>query len=93
MLRKVGQVLLDPSSAHAPPLTRWLTATDAFNQSDNATSQAMYEASCCRLQPLSAFVGCLTLNPVDSLCKSPHRFGYSQHESGYTINQSDKATE
>ena len=45
MLRKVGEVLLDRSSAHAPPLTRWLTASDAFDQSDQATSQAMYEAS------------------------------------------------
>ena len=44
VLRKVGEVLLKPSSKQDAPLTRWLTAADAFDHSDKATSQAIYEA-------------------------------------------------
>lgn len=43
VLRKVGEVLLKPSSRQDTPLTRWLTAADAFDHSDKATSQAIYE--------------------------------------------------
>lgn len=44
VLRKVGEVLLDSSSKQDAPLTRWLTAADAFDHSDKATSQAIYKA-------------------------------------------------
>ncbi len=44
VLRKVGEVLLDSSSKQGAPLTRWLTAADAFDHSDKATSQAIYKA-------------------------------------------------
>ena len=45
ILRQVGDVLLDPASKQEAPLTRWLTAADAFDHSDKATSQAMFQAS------------------------------------------------
>lgn len=44
VLRKVGEVLLEPSAKQDAPLTRWLTAADAFYHSDKATSQAIYKA-------------------------------------------------
>lgn len=44
VLRLVGDVLLDPASKQGTPLTRWLTAVDAFDHSDKATSQAIYQA-------------------------------------------------
>lgn len=44
VLRLVGDVLLDPTSKQGTPLTRWLTAVDAFDHSDKATSQAIYKA-------------------------------------------------
>lgn len=43
VLRLVGDVLLDPTSKQGTPLTRWLTAVDAFDHSDKATSQAIYK--------------------------------------------------
>lgn len=43
-MRKVGEVLLEPNSKQDAPLTRWLTAADAFDHSDKATSQAIYKA-------------------------------------------------
>ncbi|KAA6420332.1 MAG: glutamyl-tRNA(Gln) amidotransferase subunit A [Trebouxia sp. A1-2] len=38
VLRKVGEVLLEPSAKQDAPLTRWLTAADAFDHSDKATT-------------------------------------------------------
>ena len=45
VLRKVGAALLSPSTKVDVPLSRWLNAVDAFDQSDKATSTAIYEAS------------------------------------------------
>ena len=45
VLKKVGAVLLNPSTKVDAPLKRCLTAADAFDHSDKATSTAIYEAS------------------------------------------------
>lgn len=46
VLRQVGDVLLNSASRQDQPLKRWLTAADAFEQCDQATGQAIYEARC-----------------------------------------------
>ncbi|CAL8470644.1 g10186 [Coccomyxa elongata] len=44
LLRKAGDVLLDPATRSSVQLRRWLVAKDAFELADGATSKAIYEA-------------------------------------------------
>ncbi|DBA79646.1 TPA: hypothetical protein ACH3X1_008325 [Trebouxia sp. C0004] len=57
VLRKVGEVLLEPSSKQDAPLTRWLTAADAFDHSDSETSQAIYQLVQGHHQELTGLLG------------------------------------
>ena len=45
ILRRAGDVLLDPATKSGTPLTRLLVGRDAFDLADPATSAAIYQAS------------------------------------------------
>jgi amidase len=42
ILRKVGQVLLEPATRKEAALSRWLVARDAFDTADSETAKALY---------------------------------------------------
>ena len=43
MLRRAGDVLLDPATRSDVQLKRWLVAKDAFDLADGAASKAIFE--------------------------------------------------
>ena len=43
VLRRVGDVLLDPSTRSTGPLKRWLVGKDAFNLAEEASRHALYQ--------------------------------------------------
>eukprot|EP00887_Chlorella_sp_A99_P002188 scaffold21.g2188.t1 len=53
VLRRVGDVLLDPATRQPAPLRRWLVGADAFAQADDATSSALHAALVARVQRAS----------------------------------------
>ena len=64
VLRRVGDVLLDPSMrGSGGPLRRWLVAKDAFDLADGATGNAIYQVRpgallCCNCNsPLGIIAG------------------------------------
>ena len=42
LLRRAGDVLLDPATRSDVQLKRWLVAKDAFDLADDATSEAIF---------------------------------------------------
>lgn len=49
MLRKAGDVLLDPSTKSNVRLKRWLVGKDAFDLADGPTTQAIYQVKICAI--------------------------------------------
>ena len=43
VLRRVGDVLLDPSTRSTGPLKRWLVGKDAFDLAEDASRRALYQ--------------------------------------------------
>ncbi|KAL4427625.1 hypothetical protein ABPG75_001714 [Micractinium tetrahymenae] len=57
VLRRVGGVLLDPSSRRPAQLRRLLVAADAFALAEQATVAALYAALSARIEDVSALLG------------------------------------